>query len=231
MVAEISEKRAAVPLDWMISRLMERGPALDGGGTSKVVGKEMLAVELKDGVVVRLCDFHQLHQPIQDVLAGLALAKRLMRDLAYPFSSAHSTSMPVLRAIKPLLQANLFVLGQEYLRRFLSLRLAQLALFIALSVSGGEAARHLLQFPPLPSIPNLPKPTSPPLPSLPTLPQPTLPTTQPSFPNPTLPPLPSLPTMPTLPKVTLPPLPSMPSIPTIPTTIPSIPFLSPPPGN
>ncbi|CAK7355178.1 unnamed protein product [Dovyalis caffra] len=108
------------------------------------------------------------------------------------------------------------------------------ALFIALSVSGGEAARHLLQFPPLPSIPNLPKPTSPPLPSIPTLPQPTLPTlptTQPSLPKPTLPPLPSLPTMPTLPKVTLPPLPSMPSIPTIPTTIPSIPFLSPPPGN
>ncbi|CAK7355174.1 unnamed protein product [Dovyalis caffra] len=92
-----------------------------------------------------------------------------------------------------------------------------LALFVALSFSGGESARHLLQ---------LPKPTMPPLPSIPTLP--TLPTTQPSLPKPTLPPLPSLPTMPTLPKVTLPPLPSMPSIPT---TIPSIPFLSPPPGN
>ncbi|KAI9379119.1 hypothetical protein POPTR_017G047000v4 [Populus trichocarpa] len=101
-----------------------------------------------------------------------------------------------------------------------------LALFIALSISGGEAARQLLQLPPLPSVPNFPKPTLPPMPSIPTLPQPTLPTAQPSLPKPTLPPLPSLPTMPSLPKVTLPPLPSMPSMPTIPipTAIPSIPF-------
>ncbi|KAB5515991.1 hypothetical protein DKX38_026639 [Salix brachista] len=64
----------------------------------------------------------------------------------------------------------------------------------------GEAARQLLQLPPLPSVPNLPKPTLPPMPSIPTVPQPTLPTTQPSLPKPSLPPLPSLPTMPSLPK-------------------------------
>ncbi|OAY45197.1 hypothetical protein MANES_07G040101v8 [Manihot esculenta] len=92
------------------------------------------------------------------------------------------------------------------------------ALVIALSFDVGLGARHLQQLPPLP------KPTIPPLPSIPTLPQPTLPT-NPSLPKPTLPPLPSLPT---LPKLALPPLPS---IPTLPTTIPSIPFLSPPPGN
>uniref|UniRef100_A0A6N2MGF0 Uncharacterized protein n=1 Tax=Salix viminalis TaxID=40686 RepID=A0A6N2MGF0_SALVM len=40
---------------------------------------------------------------------------------------------------------------------------------------GARAARHLLQFPPLPSVTNLPKPILPPLPSIPTLPQPTLP--------------------------------------------------------
>ncbi|KAJ9159182.1 hypothetical protein P3X46_024704 [Hevea brasiliensis] len=94
-----------------------------------------------------------------------------------------------------------------------------LAFFVALSFSSmdaGLAARHLLQFPPLPSVPNLPKPALPPMPAIPTLPQPTLP------------PIPSLPTIPTVPKVNLPPLPSIPSIPT---TIPSIPFLSPPPGN
>ncbi|KAF9663381.1 hypothetical protein SADUNF_Sadunf17G0043900 [Salix dunnii] len=64
---------------------------------------------------------------------------------------------------------------------------------------GAQAARHLLQLPPLPSVTNLPKPTLPPLPSIPTLPQPTLPslpTSQPSMPKPTLPPLPSLPKMP-----------------------------------
>ncbi|KAG8645854.1 protein PELPK1 [Manihot esculenta] len=97
-----------------------------------------------------------------------------------------------------------------------------LAFFFALSFSSmdvGFAARYLLQAPPLPSVPNLPKPALPPMPAVPTLPQPTLP------------PLPSLPTIPTVPKVTFPPLPSIPSIPTIPTTIPSIPFLSPPPGN
>ncbi|KAJ4851198.1 hypothetical protein Tsubulata_024371 [Turnera subulata] len=114
-----------------------------------------------------------------------------------------------------------------------------LALFIALcfsSMNAGLAARHLLQMPSLPSLPNLPKPAAlPPLPTIPaTLPQPalpTLPTTQPALPKPTLPPLPSFPSLPTIPKVTLPPLPSMPSIPTIPTTIPSIPFLSPPPAG
>ncbi|KAI5558362.1 hypothetical protein BDE02_17G035700 [Populus trichocarpa] len=74
-----------------------------------------------------------------------------------------------------------------------------LALFIAVSLSRGEAARHLLQLPPLPSVPRLPKP---PLPSIPSLPQPalpTLPTTQqPSLPKPSLPPLPSMPTLPTV---------------------------------
>ncbi|CAK7323542.1 unnamed protein product [Dovyalis caffra] len=104
--------------------------------------------------------------------------------------------------------------------------------FLALAFSNinvALAARHLLQLPPLPSVTNLPKPTT--LPPLqPTLP--TLPTTQPSLPKPVLPALPSLPTMPTVPKVTLPPLTSMPTLPiNIPTTMPSIPFLSPPPGN
>ncbi|KAG6767486.1 hypothetical protein POTOM_028691 [Populus tomentosa] len=129
----------------------------------------------------------------------------------------------------------LFV-GLKFSAKMASFNCFVLALLIAFSFPGGEAARHLLQLPPLPSVPNLPKPTLPPMPSIPALPQPTLPTlptTQPSLPKPTLPPLPSLPTTPSLPKVTLPPLPSMPSIPTIPipTTIPSIPFLSPPPAG
>ncbi|KAL9340207.1 hypothetical protein Peur_066426 [Populus x canadensis] len=95
-----------------------------------------------------------------------------------------------------------------------------LTLFIALLVSGGQVARHLQQFPPLPSILNLlfgNTDNFAPLPSIPARPQPTLPT------------LPT--TQPSLPKRALPPLPGhMPSIPTIPTIIP-IPFLSPPPGN
>ncbi|ESW20366.1 hypothetical protein PHAVU_006G202800 [Phaseolus vulgaris] len=69
----------------------------------------------------------------------------------------------------------------------------------------GQASRHLLQT----TAPNLP--TIPSLPTIPTLPQP------------------SLPTMPTLPQFTLPPLPAT-VLPTIPTTIPSFPFLSPPPS-
>ncbi|GAV66262.1 hypothetical protein CFOL_v3_09772 [Cephalotus follicularis] len=93
-----------------------------------------------------------------------------------------------------------------------------LAFFIALSISSihvCQAARHLLQVQPLPTLPPLPF-------YMPTLPQPTLPTTQPSLP---------MPTLPTLPKFAFPPLPiTIPSIPTIPTTIPSIPFLSPPPA-
>ncbi|KAJ4826354.1 hypothetical protein Tsubulata_008585 [Turnera subulata] len=51
-----------------------------------------------------------------------------------------------------------------------------LALFIALGFSTmntGLAARHLLQLPPLPSMPNLPKPAA--LPPLPTIPAATLP--------------------------------------------------------
>ncbi|KAE8726028.1 hypothetical protein F3Y22_tig00007895pilonHSYRG00063 [Hibiscus syriacus] len=76
-------------------------------------------------------------------------------------------------------------------------------------------ARRLQQLPPMPTT-GLPQPT---IPTLPTLPKPG-----------TLPPLPSIPNLPTAPKVTLPPMPSFPSIPTIPTTIPSIPFLSPPPS-
>ncbi|KAG6768599.1 hypothetical protein POTOM_027521 [Populus tomentosa] len=104
-----------------------------------------------------------------------------------------------------------------------------LALLLAFSFPGGEAARHLLQLPPLPSVANLPKPTLPPMPSIPALPQPTLPTlptTQPSLPKPTLPPLPSMPSnIPTIPIPT-----TIPTIP-IPTTIPSIPFLSPPPAG
>lgn len=47
MVAETPEKRALAPSDWMIRRPMERGPTRGGGGTSKVVGKDMLAAELK----------------------------------------------------------------------------------------------------------------------------------------------------------------------------------------
>ncbi|KAK4594543.1 hypothetical protein RGQ29_018284 [Quercus rubra] len=78
----------------------------------------------------------------------------------------------------------------------------------------------------LPVVPTLPKPTL--LPPLPTLP---LPTTQPSVPNSTqLPPLPNLPTKPSIPQVTLPPTPNIPLLPTFPTTIPSIPFFSPPPS-
>ncbi|KAJ1396515.1 hypothetical protein SESBI_32451 [Sesbania bispinosa] len=115
------------------------------------------------------------------------------------------------------------------------------ALLLALtfsSMSFSLAARHLLQTAPtLPGIPTLPKPTLPPLPSIPTLPQgnvPPLPTI-PTLPQPTLPPLPSMsiPTIPTLPQVNLPPLPatSLPNFPQIPTTMPSIPFLSPPPST
>ncbi|KAK9031927.1 hypothetical protein V6N11_056212 [Hibiscus sabdariffa] len=60
------------------------------------------------------------------------------------------------------------------------------------------------------------------------LPQPTIPTVlKPG----SLPPLPSILNLPSAPKVTLPPLPSFLLIPTIPTTIPSIPFLSPPPST
>ncbi|KAF3435170.1 hypothetical protein FNV43_RR22257 [Rhamnella rubrinervis] len=122
------------------------------------------------------------------------------------------------------------------------------AFAIVSNIIGGLAARQLLQIttqpnlpklPPLPTIPNLPNPTTslPPLPSMPTtLPQPS------QLAKPTLPPLPSLPSIPTtLPKLSLPPLPAtaslpnMPSIRTIPTifrtTIPSIPFLSPPPSK
>ncbi|KAG6751098.1 hypothetical protein POTOM_045616 [Populus tomentosa] len=81
-----------------------------------------------------------------------------------------------------------------------------LAFFLASAISNinvAQAARRLLQLPPLPSFPNLPKPALPPLPTIPSLPQPplpTLPTTQPSLPKPTLPPLPSLPTMPSVPQ-------------------------------
>ncbi|XP_054776200.1 protein PELPK1-like [Prosopis cineraria] len=100
-------------------------------------------------------------------------------------------------------------------------------------------ARHLLQttkpsIPNMPGIPiNLPKPTGlPPLPSIPINNIPPLPTNIPNLPKPnSLPPLPSMPTIPKLPQVTLPPLPKLPSIPTLPTTMPSIPFFSPPPSN
>lgn len=88
-----------------------------------------------------------------------------------------------------------------------------LALFVALafaSVDEGLAARHLMQLP-----------TLPPLPSIPGIPQ-----------QPTLPPIPSVPPIPSIPKIpTPPPLPSIPSFPNIPTTIPSIPFFSPPPST
>ncbi|KAJ6917252.1 hypothetical protein NC652_019580 [Populus alba x Populus x berolinensis] len=47
IVAETPEKRALAPSDWMIRRPMERGPTRGRGGTSKVVGKDMLAAELK----------------------------------------------------------------------------------------------------------------------------------------------------------------------------------------
>ncbi|KAJ1434910.1 hypothetical protein SESBI_05274 [Sesbania bispinosa] len=72
------------------------------------------------------------------------------------------------------------------------------------SMSFSLAARHLLQT----TTPTLPKPTLPPLPSIPTLPQG----------NVNLPPLPATS------------LPNFPSIP-FPTTMPSIPFLSPPPST
>ncbi|KAJ0041443.1 hypothetical protein Pint_27680 [Pistacia integerrima] len=101
-----------------------------------------------------------------------------------------------------------------------------LSLLVALSLSSFDislAARHLLDTPAapppvLPTVPPLPRATLPPLPSLPTLPKATVP------------PLPStpFPTQPSLPKPTLLPLPPLPIIPT---TIPSIPFLSPPPSN
>ncbi|KAK8516106.1 hypothetical protein V6N12_013515 [Hibiscus sabdariffa] len=94
-----------------------------------------------------------------------------------------------------------------------------LALFAALMFSGIDvdlAARHLQQLLPLPKT------------GLPPLPQPTIPTVlKPG----SLPPLPSILNLPSAPKVTLPPLSSFPLIPTIPTTIPSIPFLSPPPST
>ncbi|XP_028771681.1 proline-rich receptor-like protein kinase PERK2 [Neltuma alba] len=116
------------------------------------------------------------------------------------------------------------------------------ALLVALTVSSmmscSLAARRLLQttqpsIPNMPGIPsNLPQPTGlPPLPSIPTN-IPPLPTNLPNMPKPNaLPPLPSMPQIPTVPQATLPPLPNIPSIPTIPITIPSIPFLSPPPSN
>ncbi|BAT86905.1 hypothetical protein VIGAN_05023500 [Vigna angularis var. angularis] len=71
------------------------------------------------------------------------------------------------------------------------------------SMSMSLAARHLLQTtaPNFPSIPSLPKSTLPPLPSLPQF---------------NLPPMNSLPSFPTF---------------TFPTTMPSIPFLSPPPST
>ncbi|KAK8575047.1 hypothetical protein V6N12_062724 [Hibiscus sabdariffa] len=94
-----------------------------------------------------------------------------------------------------------------------------LALFATLMFSGIDvdlAARRLQQLPPLPKT------------GLPPLPQPTIPTVlKPG----SLPPLPSILNLPSAPKVTLPPLPSFSLNPTIPTTIPSIPFLSPPPST
>ncbi|KAH9712748.1 GPI ethanolamine phosphate transferase 2 [Citrus sinensis] len=117
-----------------------------------------------------------------------------------------------------------------------------LSMIVAFSLSSFQmsmAARNLLQAPagPLPTLPPMPKVALPPMPSIPTLPQATLPPL-PTLPNqPTLPKLPTLPPMPAAPKVTLPPLPSnpipttIPSIPNIPSTIPTIPFLSPPPST
>ncbi|KAK8496174.1 hypothetical protein V6N11_056997 [Hibiscus sabdariffa] len=94
-----------------------------------------------------------------------------------------------------------------------------LALFAALMFFGIDvdlAARRLQQLSPLPKT------------GLPPLPQPTIPTVlKPG----SLPPLPSILKLPSAPKVTLPPLPSFPLTPTIPTTIPSIPFLFPPPST
>ncbi|XVF65066.1 hypothetical protein PTKIN_Ptkin09bG0216700 [Pterospermum kingtungense] len=91
-----------------------------------------------------------------------------------------------------------------------------LAVLMALSFSSminvSLAARGLLQLPPLPPMPTFPA-TLPPLPSIPNLPQPTIP----SLPQPSLPTPGTLPTLPT--------------IPNIPTTIPSIPFFSPPPAK
>ncbi|KAK8523216.1 hypothetical protein V6N12_047744 [Hibiscus sabdariffa] len=89
-----------------------------------------------------------------------------------------------------------------------------LALFAALMFSGIDvdlAARRLQQLPSLPKI------------GLPPLPQPTI-VLKPS----SLPQLPSIPNLSSAPKVTLP---SFPLIPTISTTIPSIPFLFPPPPS
>ncbi|XP_028771693.1 RNA-binding protein 12-like [Neltuma alba] len=108
----------------------------------------------------------------------------------------------------------------------------------SMMMSSGLEARRLLQttqpsIPNMPGIPsNLPKPTGlPPLPSIPSN-IPPLPTNLPNMPKPNaLPPFPSIPQFPTVPQATLPPLPNIPSIPTIPTTMPSIPFLSPPPSN
>ncbi|XP_062080043.1 protein app1-like [Humulus lupulus] len=112
-----------------------------------------------------------------------------------------------------------------------------LVLFIALafmSIDIGLATRNLLQATGPPSIPNLPKPN---MPSIPSLPQPNFPTLPTGL---TLPPLQTLPIGPTIPKLSFPPLPSvtslpnMPTIPiptTIPTTMPSIPFLAPPPSS
>lgn len=99
-----------------------------------------------------------------------------------------------------------------------------------------EAARNLLQTsqPTLPKIPSLPQPTLPTIPTMPAATLPPLPTGATPLPKPTLPPFPSpqvvpaLPNLPTAPKVTFPP---MPAIPNIPTSIPSFPFLSPPPSN
>ncbi|KAK9010874.1 hypothetical protein V6N11_043741 [Hibiscus sabdariffa] len=94
-----------------------------------------------------------------------------------------------------------------------------LALFAALmffDIDVDLAARRLQQLPPLSKT------------GLSPLPQPTIPTVlKPG----SLPPLPSILNLPIAPKVTLPPLPSFPLIPTIPTTIPYIPFLSPPPST
>ncbi|KAK8522799.1 hypothetical protein V6N12_056494 [Hibiscus sabdariffa] len=91
-----------------------------------------------------------------------------------------------------------------------------LALFAALMFSGIDVdltARRLQQLSSLPTT------------GLPPLPQSTIPTVlKPD----SLPLLPSILNLPSAPKVTLPPLLSFPLISTIPTTIPSIPFLSPP---
>ncbi|KAK9008323.1 hypothetical protein V6N11_075221 [Hibiscus sabdariffa] len=91
-----------------------------------------------------------------------------------------------------------------------------LALFAALmfsSIDADLAARRLQQLPLLPKL------------GLPPLAQPTIPTVlKPGL----LPRLPSNPNLSSAPKVTLP---SFPLIPTISTTIPSIPFLFPPPST